>query len=185
MVRYTELVPTVEQEPNVVKVDKRPTLYILIIIAILTAPLLAAISLWLLSISLFFVIAFLAVIRQAKYSVVALGDHKKLCKIFQSGKQECITIESDTQIRLITLHGFGKYCVITSTKDSQLELIVTGKYVQAKHVAEKAASITGATLFIDEPIYFHRFGISCSTVSPNAAVNEDTTKTPLSKHTLP
>jgi hypothetical protein len=170
---------------EVLKVDERLRFFIIFILTLLVAPLFLAISPWLLTVPLFFTIAILASIRKARYSVIVLEEQKKICKISQDGKRECMGFESAAQIRLTTLHRYWKYCVAVSTKDAQLELIVTGKYAQAKHFAEKAASITGASLFIDELVLFHRLGVSHSTMSPNNAVNSDAPKAALSGRLLP
>ena len=103
--------------------------------------------------NLFFVLVMLSLYSRSKYSVVYFPNENRICRVTSNGDIKCIVVESGGIITLTTLNRYWRYVVSATNNNQEMDLVVTGKYQQAKYVAERLSALTGASCKLDNPIF--------------------------------
>jgi hypothetical protein len=141
---------------KIVEVNERPRLYMVAVIALFFSILFATISLWLLTIPLFFIFVALAAHHKAKYVVFFLNDQNKICKIFPNGQQECITLGCGGKVivRKSRLPQMGCYysLIVSSNSNLELLLLASRSQMQIKNIAEQISLLAGIIMVNDDQI---------------------------------
>lgn len=141
------------EQMEIARVDARLHMLVVAVISIPVALLMSVISYWAAFPPLLIATTLSFNLYRGRYLLVALVEEKRICKVFGGGKKECIALESNAEIKLITLHRYHRYVVSASSNKAQMDLIVTTDYKRATRIAQRLSSIMGATLSIDEPIW--------------------------------
>ena len=139
---------------KIVQVDERPRLYTVAVLALFSSFLFAAISLWLLTIPLFFIVVALAAHHKAKYVVFFFNDQNKICKIFPNGQQECIVLGSDGKVIVKTIRSFKMGClyylIVSSRNNLELTLLGSRNHEQIRDIAQSISLLTGIPMIGDD-----------------------------------
>ncbi len=143
---------TTPQE-TLIEVDARFMLAIVGLLALGTAVVFSGVSIWISIVNLFFVLVMLSLYSRSKYSVVYFPNENRICRVTSNGDIKCIVVENGGIITLTTLNRYWRYVVSATNNNQEMDLVVTGKYQQAKYVAERLSALTGASCKLDNPIF--------------------------------